>query len=133
MFALPRCLSRRTCALVAVASALAIISAALALGGCGGQARTSSSSSTGATTTVTAPPSGAVALEQQFVAVIKQTQSQVVQIQTDSGLGSGVIFDAKGNIVTNAHVVSGASQLVVTLADGGAWTLGLSAPTPRTT
>ena len=50
--------------------------------------------------------------------MIKQTQPQVVQIQTDSGLGSGVIFDAKGNIVTNAHVVSGASQLVVTLADG---------------
>jgi S1-C subfamily serine protease len=62
--------------------------------------------------------SGAAAVEQQFVAVIKQTQPQVVQIQTDSGLGSGVIFDTKGNIVTNAHVVSGASQLVVTLADG---------------
>jgi putative serine protease PepD len=57
-------------------------------------------------------------VEQQFVAVIKQTQSQVVQIQTDSGLGSGVIFDTKGHIVTNAHVVSGASRLVVTLADG---------------
>jgi putative serine protease PepD len=42
----------------------------------------------------------------------------VVQIQTDSGLGSGVVFDIKGNIVTNAHVVSGATQLVVTLADG---------------
>jgi S1-C subfamily serine protease len=42
----------------------------------------------------------------------------VVQIQTDGGLGSGVIFDVTGNIVTNAHVVSGASRLVVTLADG---------------
>ena len=52
------------------------------------------------------------------MAAIKQTQPQVVQIQTDSGLGSGVIFDTKGNIVTNAHVVSGASQLAVTLADG---------------
>ena len=62
--------------------------------------------------------SGAAAVEHQFVAVIKQTEPQVVQIQTDSGLGSGVIFDANGNIVSNAHVVSGASQLVVTLADG---------------
>ena len=118
MFALPRYLRRPTGAVAPVTSALAIISAALALGGCGGQARTNSTSSTGAATTTTVTASGAVSLEQQFVAVIKQTQPQVVQIQTDSGLGSGVIFDAKGNIVTNAHVVSGASQLVVTLADG---------------
>ena len=120
MFALPRHLRRPTGTVAPVTSALAIISAALALGGCGGQARTNSTSSTGAatTTTVTAPASGVAGLEEQFVAVIKQTQPQVVQIQTDSGLGSGVIFDAKGDIVTNAHVVSGASQLVVTLADG---------------
>jgi S1-C subfamily serine protease len=50
--------------------------------------------------------------------VVKQTQPQVVQIQTDSGLGSGVIFDTKGNIVTNAHVVGTATQMLVTLADG---------------
>ena len=50
--------------------------------------------------------------------MIRRTQPQVVQIQTDSGLGSGVIFDAKGNIVTNAHVVGTATQLLVTLADG---------------
>ena len=52
------------------------------------------------------------------MAVVRQTQPQVVQIQTDSGLGSGVIFDAKGHIVTNAHVVGAATQLLVTLADG---------------
>jgi S1-C subfamily serine protease len=117
MSTLPRRLSSGACAPVLGLSALALMSAALALGGCGGQPRTSSTSSTAATTTTTAS-SGATALEQQFVAVIKQTQPQVVQIQTDTGLGSGVIFDAKGNIVTNAHVVSGASRLAVTLADG---------------
>ena len=43
----------------------------------------------------------------------------VVQIQTKSGLGSGIIYDATGLIVTNAHVVGTASQDVqVTLADG---------------
>jgi len=118
MFPSPRRLSSRASAPVRGLSALALISAALALGGCGGQPRTGSTSSTAATTTATTAASGATALEQQFVAVIKQTQPQVVRIQTDSGLGSGVIFDAKGNIVTNAHVVSGASQLAVTLADG---------------
>jgi serine protease Do len=35
-----------------------------------------------------------------------------------SGLGSGFIVDAKGLVLTNEHVVRGASQVVVTLADG---------------
>lgn len=42
----------------------------------------------------------------------------MAQIQTDSGLGSGVIFDDKGDIVTNAHVTANATALQVTLADG---------------
>jgi len=117
----PGSLKPRAFARVLVAVVLALTSAALALSACGGQARrasTSSSSSTGGAATAAPSASGAVAVEQQFVAVIKQTQPQVVQIQTDSGLGSGVIFDTTGNIVTNAHVVSGATRLIVTLADG---------------
>ena len=38
----------------------------------------------------------------------------VVQINTDTGLGSGVVYDNKGDIVTNDHVVSGARRLQVT-------------------
>ena len=34
------------------------------------------------------------------------------------GQGSGVIFDAKGLLLTNAHVVEGADQLTVDLSDG---------------
>ena len=34
----------------------------------------------------------------------------VVQISTDSGLGSGVVYDGKGNIVTNHHVVAGSAD-----------------------
>ena len=47
------------------------------------------------------------------------------------GLGSGVIFDTRGNIITNAHVVTDASQLVVTLADGrrfDAWLVAAYVP-----
>ncbi len=55
---------------------------------------------------------------QQFVSVVKTTQPSVAQIRTDQGLGSGVIFDVNGNIVTNAHVVAGASSIRVTLANG---------------
>lgn len=42
----------------------------------------------------------------------------VVQIQTDKGLGSGVVLDGGGDIVTNAHVVAGASRFVVTDLNG---------------
>ena len=43
----------------------------------------------------------------------------VVQISTSEGSGSGVVYDAKGNIVTNAHVVGTATSLQVGLASGG--------------
>ena len=42
----------------------------------------------------------------------------VVQIQTARGLGSGIVYDADGDVVTNAHVTSGATNFVVTLANG---------------
>jgi serine protease Do len=37
---------------------------------------------------------------------------------TTEGIGSGVIYDANGWILTNRHVVSGANQLIVELKDG---------------
>jgi putative serine protease PepD len=56
-------------------------------------------------------------LEAQYEAVIKQVLPSVVEIRTGSGLGSGVIYDAAGNIVTNAHVVGDAETFQVHLAD----------------
>ncbi|HET9614519.1 MAG TPA: trypsin-like peptidase domain-containing protein [Candidatus Limnocylindrales bacterium] len=38
--------------------------------------------------------------------------------QPTEGIGSGIIFDAKGWILTNRHVVSGANSLTVELKDG---------------
>jgi serine protease Do len=48
------------------------------------------------------------------------------------GTGSGVVMDARGDIVTNRHVVSGASKLKVTFSDGrefSAKTVGADAET----
>ena len=42
----------------------------------------------------------------------------VVQIETNVGLGSGVIYDSSGLILTAAHVVDGADTLDVRLLDG---------------
>jgi S1-C subfamily serine protease len=41
----------------------------------------------------------------------------VVQVETDIGVGSGVVFD-DGVIITNHHVVEGASRIRVQLKDG---------------
>ncbi len=40
------------------------------------------------------------------------------QGQGQQALGSGFIWDTQGNIVTNNHVIDGASQITVTFADG---------------
>jgi S1-C subfamily serine protease len=60
---------------------------------------------------------GAAALQQAYVSVVKQTLPSVVEIQTTSGLGSGVVFNSAGDIVTNAHVVGTATKFKVLLSD----------------
>ena len=50
---------------------------------------------------------------QDFTAVIKDKINAVVSIKSTAGGGSGVIIDPKGYIVTNYHVIKGASQIQV--------------------
>ena len=69
-------------------------------------------------TTLALSGSAALALQAQMVAVIKQVSPSIVEIQTDSGLGSGIIYDNKGDIVTNAHVVGSSTSFTVTLSSG---------------
>ena len=61
---------------------------------------------------------GPQALQQQFVDVVKQVGPSVVLVKSNRGLGSGVVFDARGYIVSNNHVVAGSSNFQVVLADG---------------
>jgi putative serine protease PepD len=60
----------------------------------------------------------ASSLQQRFVSIVKAVSPEVVQIRTPVALGSGVVFDARGDVVTNAHVVDSATRFVVTLASG---------------
>jgi putative serine protease PepD len=64
------------------------------------------------------PPPGAVAFQNAIVKVVKAVSPSVVQIETSEGLGSGVVLDAKGDVVTNAHVVGSAKSFTVTASNG---------------
>jgi S1-C subfamily serine protease len=96
----------------------------LTLGACSSSrstkpAASSVSSTTSASSTVaSAPTGGAAAVQQDFVNVVNKVRPSVVEIQTQGGLGSGVVFDAQGDIVTNFHVVGGSTQFQVTFFDG---------------
>ncbi|NUU24960.1 MAG: trypsin-like serine protease, partial [Streptomycetaceae bacterium] len=58
-------------------------------------------------------------LQSAYRKVVGDVLPSVVQITTaDGSLGSGVVYDDKGNIVTNAHVVGSATAFQVTLATG---------------
>jgi S1-C subfamily serine protease len=89
----------------------------VAAGGCGGGGHSNATVTVSTKPAVNASPS-ASALQSQFVAVVKTVSPAVVQIQTSAGLGSGVVLDDQGHIVTNAHVVGKFHEFTVTLASG---------------
>jgi putative serine protease PepD len=79
------------------------------------------------TTSATATNSGssssnATMAESQQEAVIAKVEPSVVEIEgvTSQGeaIGSGIIIDSQGDIVTNNHVVDGTTQLQVVLDNG---------------
>jgi putative serine protease PepD len=91
--------------------------AVIALAACGGGEPAPPSAL--ATPIASQPVGGdATALEDQFISVISRVSQSVVVIETASGLGSGVIVDTQGDIVTNAHVVGESSAFRVYLATG---------------
>jgi putative serine protease PepD len=100
---------------------LVVAASAAPLTGCG-----SSDAGNGTPAAMTAGVPAAMAvlanppasLQQEFVALVRRVSPSVVQIRTAQALGSGVVFDGRGDVVTNAHVVAGASRVVVTLASG---------------
>lgn len=59
----------------------------------------------------------AVMLQDAFNLAAEKVLPAVVLVMTDRGLGSGVIYDAAGLILTNNHVIAGAGRIRVRLAD----------------
>jgi S1-C subfamily serine protease len=50
--------------------------------------------------------------------IYNQLKGSVVLIETNLGLGSGFVYNAKGHIVTNHHVIENATTIQVTFLDG---------------
>jgi S1-C subfamily serine protease len=104
-------------------AALGALSALAILGGGGlGAALSSATNSAGATTRRTTHASralsGASALQNAYVHVVHVVRASVVQLTTSAGLGSGIIYDTKGDIVTNDHVVGSAKTVMVQFLSG---------------
>ncbi len=119
-------------------------------GASGTQAQTASASRTQATAAPASTGPAPAPLSSDFAgavrAVAQQVKPAIVQItnqQTQNvgpnqpftvpaGVGSGVIYDAKGYILTNNHVIEGAQSLLVTLPDGRSMTAKLVGADPET-
>lgn len=63
--------------------------------------------------------SGSLAqLQKSYEDVVRKVLPSVVEITTNAGLGSGVVFDDTGDIVTNDHVVGNATSFKVRFSSG---------------
>jgi putative serine protease PepD len=101
---------RRSAVPVAIAVA-ATVAAAFLLAACGGSDSVSSTSATSAT-------SAAVSLQKQYVDTISAVGPSIVQVRASVGLGSGIVLDTDGNIVTNNHVIGSSKHFQVTDSTG---------------
>jgi S1-C subfamily serine protease len=94
--------------------AVAVVAVVAAVSGCG----TKKAAPPTMTVQSSAQVGGAESLQAAFERVVRTVSPQVVQISTSVGLGSGIVFDRKGDIVTNAHVVGSAKKVTVTASTG---------------
>ncbi|MEU8890962.1 trypsin-like peptidase domain-containing protein [Streptomyces sp. NPDC048442] len=99
---------------------LAVCSVVLAgVAGCSAPASKDAAPAPSATSASPERASGTRELEEDYQRVIKDVLPSVVQIDARSGLGSGVVYDNKGHVVTNAHVVGDEKEFKVTVATRG--------------
>jgi putative serine protease PepD len=99
----------------------AVVAVATMLAGCGGSKKPALSPPTTAAAqsrSSAETADTAKAIQNAFVRVVKDVSPSVVQIETSVGLGSGVVYDSRGDIITNAHVVGTFKRFTVTLSNG---------------
>src|SRR2546421_7743164 len=106
----------RTGAIIGLTLLLAVI---FVIGGFAGWVFASAKSSPAATTASAPTATSINTLREAVVAKVKPSVVEVyVTLSNGAALGSGVIIDSRGYIVTNNHVVSGALSIQVMLSNG---------------
>ena len=79
----------------------------------------SSTTSSSASSAVAAQPLSAAEIYQKAApGIVTITTELARRGRLGEGTGSGIVLDTTGNILTNAHVIAGASQIQVTFSDG---------------
>ncbi|MGV9313442.1 S1C family serine protease [Streptomyces sp. NPDC003691] len=68
--------------------------------------------------TLASAPRAANDLQNDYETVIRNVLPSVVQIETGDNLGSGVVYDTRGHLITNAHVIDSGQTFQVTVATG---------------
>ncbi|MCG3779223.1 MAG: trypsin-like peptidase domain-containing protein [Candidatus Nitrosopumilus limneticus] len=58
-----------------------------------------------------------------LIEIFEKSEPGVVRVNTQTnngtgGVGSGFVFDKKGHIITNAHVIDDATKIIITFLDG---------------
>lgn len=62
-----------------------------------------------------------------FSAIVSDVLQSVVSVKTNVGQGSGAIIDRKGYVVTNVHVINGASTIKVVTYSGDSYNVNVIA------
>jgi S1-C subfamily serine protease len=101
---------------IRIAGSVAALGALLLAAGCTRDGTAAGTTAAGATDSPAPPTAGTDPLESRFVSVVRTALPSVVEVRTPDGLGSGVVYDDRGDIVTNAHVVGTATTFQVRLA-----------------
>jgi putative serine protease PepD len=57
-------------------------------------------------------------LQAKFTRLVQTVSPKVVEIRTATALGSGIVYDSRGDVVTNAHVVGNSTNVTIRLSDG---------------
>jgi S1-C subfamily serine protease len=57
-------------------------------------------------------------LQAKFTRIVRTVSPKVVEVRTSTALGSGIVYDGRGDVVTNAHVVGNTTKVTVRLSDG---------------
>jgi putative serine protease PepD len=107
-----RLLSLRISTFIALIAVLGLALGIVALRN-GGSASDPPHDETAATLNTSAPAAHTVSSTETPAQIYSSTHSGVVKITTQSGLGTGIVLDSRGDILTNDHVVEGANRFNV--------------------